>query len=622
MAIRPEDEFVGKINAADADYPQGSARDITTPSDGTGTPWKARLINDLWGFYQKLLDVAGITPSGSPDTVQSSDYFDALATIIPRQTLNKTTMLNLDSIKAGDIIETSEFEAGSGVGAATYTVIAGAGGVNGYNILPHKTVVFSFVLRVEGSVDTRMVGDTGDGTTNDTAAMQFAIDNYESTEIVGGTHLIDGLVVNDDNREVIFTGDVYLKANDNDVVLFLQTESFARHKGTFRTDSNGKTGVIGMGCMPEDRSQTTTLVQTNHNQMPGIIGDSQLELCIGLQCGPDVGGVDSGCFYNVFPFGRGRGAVGGVRMFDGPNASSSSSNRNAFHDFRMGTGGGVSANFGLWIESGDTNKFFGCDWEGVGSGVARTSPLATPTAIKIEATDANGIDNNFNTFFGGQCEANTRDLDIDNVRTYIYGMGYDDTKSITPSSSVFTTIPARDSSGARTRVMGLEYTNVAGDSQLDSLKLLTGKLGFPAVAIPTADPNTLDDYNEGTFTSELAFDGTSTGITYSSQSGFYTKTGREVNFRLFVALTSKGTDTGSATITGLPYLSNSSANHFSSVSMRINDITYTGRIQGYISTGTSIIILEEATAAGSRSSILDSDFSNASSIMISGNYMV
>lgn len=84
MAIRPEDNYPGKTVPASAAYPEGSAQNITTPGDGTGTPFEAAWLNDVWGFLQKLLAVAGITPSGNPDTVIASDYFDAINKIVSR----------------------------------------------------------------------------------------------------------------------------------------------------------------------------------------------------------------------------------------------------------------------------------------------------------------------------------------------------------------------------------------------------------------------------------------------------------------------------------------------------------------------------------------------------------
>ena len=78
----------------------------------------------------------------------------------------------------------------------------------------------------------------------------------------------------------------------------------------------------------------------------------------------------------------------------------------------------------------------------------------------------------------------------------------------------------------------------------------------------TADANMLDDYEEGTWTPVLKFGGASVSTTYSLQSGVYTKIGRLVHCSLRLTLTSKGSSTGSAQITGLPFgCANISANY-------------------------------------------------------------
>jgi hypothetical protein len=50
-----------------------------------GTPFEKKWANDIIGFLQKLLNVAGVTPSGDPDTVLASDYYDSLLEIIDLQ---------------------------------------------------------------------------------------------------------------------------------------------------------------------------------------------------------------------------------------------------------------------------------------------------------------------------------------------------------------------------------------------------------------------------------------------------------------------------------------------------------------------------------------------------------
>lgn len=84
MAINPETQYPGKIAPSSPDYPYGAARNITVPGDGTGTPWEAALVNDLFGFQQALLNAAGIVPSGTPEKATASQYKNALDALYVR----------------------------------------------------------------------------------------------------------------------------------------------------------------------------------------------------------------------------------------------------------------------------------------------------------------------------------------------------------------------------------------------------------------------------------------------------------------------------------------------------------------------------------------------------------
>jgi hypothetical protein len=78
---------------------------------------------------------------------------------------------------------------------------------------------------------------------------------------------------------------------------------------------------------------------------------------------------------------------------------------------------------------------------------------------------------------------------------------------------------------------------------------------FPATTSDSSDVNTLDDYEEGTFTPSLNIGGATTGITYLGRAGKYVKIGNMVWIRLGIVLTSKGSLTGNLTITGMPFAS-------------------------------------------------------------------
>jgi len=100
-----------------------------------------------------------------------------------------------------------------------------------------------------------------------------------------------------------------------------------------------------------------------------------------------------------------------------------------------------------------------------------------------------------------------------------------------------------------------EYTTV--EKLLASLsELESGQLKFPAVQIPSADVNTLDDYEEGTWTPVLTRFTTPSGHTYVSQEGTYTKIGNRVIATFLIVISATGVNgTGNNRITGLPFAS-------------------------------------------------------------------
>ena len=78
-------------------------------------------------------------------------------------------------------------------------------------------------------------------------------------------------------------------------------------------------------------------------------------------------------------------------------------------------------------------------------------------------------------------------------------------------------------------------------------------IAFPATQSASSNANTLDDYEEGTWTPTLSFGGASVGIVYTGNAGTYTKIGRLVTGRFILGLSSKGSSTGDAIISGLPF---------------------------------------------------------------------
>jgi hypothetical protein len=76
---------------------------------------------------------------------------------------------------------------------------------------------------------------------------------------------------------------------------------------------------------------------------------------------------------------------------------------------------------------------------------------------------------------------------------------------------------------------------------------------FPATESASSDANTLDDYEEGTWTPQLQFGAANAGMVNVSQQASYTKIGRLVHVQFRFSFSTKGSSTGNATVTGLPF---------------------------------------------------------------------
>jgi hypothetical protein len=100
---------------------------------------------------------------------------------------------------------------------------------------------------------------------------------------------------------------------------------------------------------------------------------------------------------------------------------------------------------------------------------------------------------------------------------------------------------------------GVQFANAIGVGATTPTTSGAG-ITFPATANLSSNANTLDDYEEGTWT-PVAY-GTSTAGTFTagaSNLGTYTKIGNMVTGRFVMGLTSKGSSTGDARILGLPF---------------------------------------------------------------------
>mgnify|MGYP001559674479 CR=1 FL=1 len=127
---------------------------------------------------------------------------------------------------------------------------------------------------------------------------------------------------------------------------------------------------------------------------------------------------------------------------------------------------------------------------------------------------------------------------------------------------------------------------------LDLSTATAGQIKFPATQNASADANTLDDYEEGTWTPSIG--GTAT---YDQQTGHYVKTGRVVEVWGVLIINVIGTGS-TTTISGLPFVDgNLGGTKGGSVTNFVSIATSVVNITPQIQSGTSEIILKSLTVA-------------------------
>jgi hypothetical protein len=134
------------------------------------------------------------------------------------------------------------------------------------------------------------------------------------------------------------------------------------------------------------------------------------------------------------------------------------------------------------------------------------------------------------------------------------------------------------------------------------------------------------------WTPNLAFGGASTGITYSLQNGRYMKLGNMVEVWGALTLTSKGSASGLASITGLPFAINTNTSALGSLSIPIgnvvlNSVTFvtgSGTASWFVLTPVSLggtALFFNGNIGGSvGAGLTDANFSNGSTIYFSARY--
>ena len=162
--------------------------------------------------------------------------------------------------------------------------------------------------------------------------------------------------------------------------------------------------------------------------------------------------------------------------------------------------------------------------------------------------------------------------------------------------------------GGDITAVGAEF---AGDILAPKLTASTGVL----FGTDTAAANTLDDYEEGTWTPVFI---SGSGISYSVQSGKYTKIGNVVNCTASLTVTASSNDNSAVAIGGLPFAADDSHESVNAAIGRFSDFldSFSELVSQYRLTTTVVIFLKNSDTF-----ITYTDAKSSGSLQIAFSYL-
>ena len=134
---------------------------------------------------------------------------------------------------------------------------------------------------------------------------------------------------------------------------------------------------------------------------------------------------------------------------------------------------------------------------------------------------------------------------------------------------------------------------------------------FPATQAASTDANTLDDYEQGTWTPTVVGTTTAGTATYSQQNGQYTKIGNMVTATAYVEW-SAHTGTGNITLRGLPFTTLNSGANLGAVTLAYNHniaLTANNLLTAYIGGNSTSITVDQYPVGGGSSTAVPMDAS-------------
>jgi hypothetical protein len=574
---------------------------VTGTEDGT---WGDVTNNGLTQYLD--IAIAGMV------SLTSSDFTAGALTIALTEGDSSATNIANDSaqysaIKVSSLAQNSTITAPSSNRAykvinsdSTYSLTIKASGQTGVTFAPGTTGIVAF-----NGTDYEILGVVGPASATDNAVPKF---DGTTGQIIQGS----GVTIDDSNN---VSGVAQLNATTADLTNIEVTNIKAKD-GTSAGSIADSTGVVTLA------SSVLTTTDINGGSIDAVtlgtnsaVTEAQIDN-VNIN-GNTIVSSDTDGDLNLTPNGTGDLVLDGLKW---PQADGS-------EDYVLSTDGAGQLSWAAQTGGGG----------GGGTSVTVTQATATAAQTDFSVTYTVG---QLSVYLNGALLASA-DYTASNGTTVVLASGaaandiftavaYDSATQITQGD---TAVEVSDT-GSDGTITGTADNTAVFSVEKGKTFVLQGGVSSTGVGIAfpadqttvgaSSDANTLDDYEEGTWTPGVSFGGASAGVTFSaSNSGRYTKIGRSVTVIGILELTNKGSSTGSASITGLPFTVASGEPNYGGVDFGyVSSMTFADVPFGRTVAGATEVVLAETTNAGVATTITNSDFANNTTLRFTCTYFV